>query len=72
MMLKTISTALLAVSVVVAPALAATKGKTAAAPVTKTTTAKATTAKPSALDANAKMHNKHNKPHAHYKKMGPT
>jgi hypothetical protein len=71
-MLKTISTALFAVSVVAAPAFAATKGETAAAPVTKTTTAKATTAKPSTLDANAKMHNKHNKPHAHYKKMGPT
>ena len=71
-MLKTISTALFAVSVVAAPALAATKGETAAAPVTKTTTAKATTAKPSALNANAKMHNKHNKPHAHYKKMGPS
>ena len=38
-MLKTISAALLAVSVIAAPALAASTGKTAAAPAAKSTTA---------------------------------
>ncbi len=81
-MLKTISAAVLAMSMIAAPALAAESGntakmpaagktvqaptkntqvpadKTAQAPVNKTTSAKG-----SALNANAKMHRKH---HRHY------
>jgi hypothetical protein len=80
-MLKTISAALLAVSVLAAPAFAATAGKTAQAPVTKSaqlktdtkTTAK-TTVKSGALNANAKMdrhHSSHHRYHRnhHHKKM---
>jgi len=79
-MLKTISAALLAVSVLAAPALAASNGKTDAAPVTRSTTDKTapaktgavtpTKAKPNVLNANAKMHNthKHHVKHArHYR-----
>ena len=80
-MLKTISAALLAVSVIAAPALAAETGKTAQAPATKTTqappakttpapVAKATQTKPSAINANAQMGRHHVKHHRHYKKMG--
>ena len=53
-MLKTISAALLAVSVLAAPALAAGTGKTTQAPVTK-----AAQVKPSVLNANAKMGRHH-------------
>jgi hypothetical protein len=66
-MLKTISAALLAVSVLAAPALAAGTDKTAQAPVTKSAQAK-----PSALNANAKMsrhHVKHVRHHRAHKKM---
>ena len=71
-MLKTISGALLAVSVIAAPALAASS--TDKAPATKTTqapAAKTTQAKPSALNANAKMghHQKHVRHHRSPKKM---
>ena len=79
-MLKTISAALLAVSVLAAPALAASNGKTDAAPVTRSTTDKTapaktsaatpTTAKPGMPNANAKMHetHKHHVKHArHYR-----
>jgi hypothetical protein len=59
-MLKTISAALLAVSVIAAPALAA--GKTAKAPVTKTQQVKQI--KPTALNANAKM-GRHHVRHKH-------
>src|SRR2546423_11094821 len=52
-MLKTISAALLAVSVFAAPALAAGQAKTTKAPVTKTEQVKQV--KPGALNANAKM-----------------
>jgi hypothetical protein len=82
-MLKTISAALLAVSVIAAPALAATNGKAtqapankaAQAPVNKTTQApviKADQAKSKALNANAKMgdHHKHYRHHRHHKHMG--
>ena len=73
-MLKTISAALVAVSVLAAPALAGTAGKTAQAPVNKTTQApankaaqapaiKAEQGKAKALNANAKMDR-------HHKQMG--
>jgi hypothetical protein len=78
-MLKSISAALLAVSVLAAPALAAS-GKTNETPVTKqapvTTNAKAGL-KTNVLNANAKMgghhsrhHAKHHRHHRHHKKMG--
>jgi hypothetical protein len=66
-MLKTISAALLAVSVLAAPAMAANSGKTAQAPVIK-----AGQAKTGALNANAKMgrhHVKHVRHHRPHKKM---
>jgi hypothetical protein len=74
-MLKTISAALLAVSVLAAPALAAGPGKTADAPLIKTTQTKdtqakttpaaTTPAKASVLKANAKM-GKHHRKHLSY------
>jgi hypothetical protein len=85
-MLKTISAALLAVSVIAAPAFAAGQNKAAQAPVSKTAQAPlAQTANPNAkvdtkstaksgvLNANAKMgshHHKHYRHHRHHKKMG--
>jgi len=74
-MLKTISAALLAVSVLVAPALAANPSKTTTAPVTKTTTApviKADQSKSKLLNANARMghHHKHFRHHGHHKHIG--
>ena len=81
-MFKTISAALLAVSVLAAPALAATPSKTTTAPVTKTTTApviKATTApvikaeqvkSKKVLNANARMGHKHLRHHRYHKHMG--
>jgi hypothetical protein len=72
-MLKTISAALLAVSVLAAPALAATPAKnnvkTTQAPVIKAGQVKA---KPSALNANAKMgsHHRHYRHHRSHKHMG--
>jgi hypothetical protein len=80
-MLKTISAALLAVSVLAAPALAATADKTAQAPVTKTTTApvakttaapviKAEQSKAKLLNANARMGRHHHGHHRHHKHMG--
>ena len=78
-MLKTISAALVAVSVLAAPALAGTPGKTAQAPVNKTTQApvnKSTQAeaegKSKALNANARMgrHHKHYRHHRHHKHIG--
>jgi hypothetical protein len=66
-MLKTISAALLAVSMLAAPALAAGSGKTTQAPA-----AKATQVKPNPLNANAKMgrhHVKHVRHHRAHKKM---
>jgi hypothetical protein len=64
-MLKTISAALLAVSVFAAPVLAATPGK---APVIKTERVK-----PSVLNANAKMgslHIRHHRHHRFHTRMG--
>jgi hypothetical protein len=69
-MLKTISAALLAVSVIAAPALAASS--TGQAPASKTAqapAAKTTQAKPSVMNANAKMDRHHVKHHRSHKKM---
>jgi len=69
-MLKTISAALLAVSVLAAPALAAGSGKTTQAPVIKAEQVKV---KPSVLNANAKMgrhHHRHFAHHRSHKHMG--
>ena len=78
-MLKTISAALLAVSVIAAPVLAAAPDKTAQAPATKTTQApvkktaqapviKAGQAKSKVLNANARMGS--HKHYRHHKHMG--
>jgi len=67
-MLKTISAALLAVSVLAAPAFATGTGKTAQAPVIK-----AVQVKTSVLNANAKMgrhHGRHFRHHRFHKRMG--
>jgi len=74
-MLKTISAALVAVSVLAAPALAGTPGKTAQAPVNKVTQAPVVKAQPSKktklLNANARMgHHKHYRHHRHHKHIG--
>jgi len=79
-MFKTISAALVAVSVLAAPALAGAPGKTTQntsikAPVTKTVHApviKADTSKSKFLNANARMghHHKHFRHHRHHKHMG--
>jgi hypothetical protein len=72
-MLKTISAALLAVSVIAAPALAASSGKTAETPkTTQAPAAKAAQVKPSVANANAKMgrHDvKHARHHRAHKKV---
>jgi hypothetical protein len=64
-MLKTISAALLAVSVLAAPAMAAGSGKTAPAPVIK-----AVQVKTSVLNANARMGRHHHRHHRFHKHMG--
>ena len=67
-MLKTISAALIAVSVLAAPAFAATSGKMTTAPVIK---AEHSNAK--VLNANARMgrhHHKHFRSHRHHKHIG--
>jgi hypothetical protein len=76
-MLKTISAALLAVSVLAAPALAAGPAKTTRAPVAKTEPAKTEAAKTEAaktgvLNANAmgRHHHKHVRHHLSPKHMG--
>jgi hypothetical protein len=72
-MLKTISAALLAVSVLAAPAMAAESGKITQAPAAKqAVAAKTAQAKPSVLNANAKMghHRKHIRHHRSHKHMG--
>jgi len=72
-MLKTISAALLAVSVIAAPALAANStkdsAKTVQAPAPKTAGIKSAPTKPSVLNANAKMthHVKHQRHHRSHK-----
>src|SRR5260221_9248682 len=72
-MFKTISAALLAVSVLAAPALAAAPGKTTQAPVSKTTQApviKAEQSKSKFVNANARMGRHHHKHVRHHKHMG--
>ena len=80
-MFKTISAALLAVSVLAAPALAASPAKTSPAkttqaPVIKTTQAPVIKAEPSKskfFNANARMgrhHHKHLRHHRHHKHIG--
>lgn len=66
-MLKTISAALLAVSVIAAPALAGS-AKTVQAPAKTTQAPAATTAKvkPSVMNANAKMDRHHGRHHARH------
>jgi hypothetical protein len=72
-MLKTISAALLAVSVLAVPALAAGTGKTTQAPATKSAQVnEASKANKSALNANAKLgrhHVRHSSHHRVHKKM---
>ena len=66
-MMKTVSAALLAVSVLAAPALAASTAKTMTAPVTKSAQVKK-----DPLNANAKMghhHVRHHRHHHFHKKM---
>ena len=80
-MLKTISAALLAVSVLAAPVMAASPDKTAQAPATKSVQVKpsvlnakqakpnalsAKQVKPNALNANAKM-GRHHRHHSHHR-----
>jgi hypothetical protein len=80
-MLKTISAALLAVSVLAAPVMAASSDKTAQAPATKSVQVKpsvlnakqakpnalsAKQVKPNALNANAKM-GRHHRHHSHHR-----
>ena len=70
-MLKTISAALLAVSVLAAPAMAAGPAKTAQAPAIKAEQVKQV--KPSVLNANAKMgrhHVRHLRHHRFHKRIG--
>ena len=76
-MFKTISAALLAVSVLAAPALAASPAKSTQAPVIKTTTQapviKAEPSKSKFFNANARMgrhHDKHLRHHRHHKHIG--
>jgi len=78
-MFKTISAALLAVSVIAAPAMAAGTGKIAQAPASKSVQApvikkvqiKTEQTKAGLLNANAKMHHhKHYRHHRHHKEMG--
>jgi hypothetical protein len=70
-MLKTISAALLAVSVLAAPAMAAGQGKATQAPVIKTEQIKQV--KPNVLNANARMgrhHHRHFRHHRFHKRIG--
>jgi hypothetical protein len=69
-MLKTISAALLAVSVLAAPALAASQSKTTQAPVIKAEQTKQL--KPNVLNANARLghHHAHFRHHRFHRHMG--
>ena len=74
-MLKTISAALVAVSVLAAPALAGTPGKTAQAPREQDhagTCRQGRAGKAKLLNANARMgrHHKHYRHHRHHKHIG--
>ncbi len=71
-MLKTVSTALVAVSVLAAPVFAASTAKTAQAPVTKSATVTPSVqVKKNSLNANAKMgrHRHYARYHHFHKKM---
>jgi len=69
-MLKTISAALLAVSVIAAPVFAANTSKTTQAPVTKSATVTPSAqVKKNPLNANAKMDRHHVRHHHFHKKM---
>lgn len=74
-MLKTISAALLAVSVLAAPVMAANTKQVSQAPVTKSATVTETAQVKNPLNANAKMgrhhtrHNRHYTHHRSHKKM---
>jgi hypothetical protein len=72
-MLKKMSAALIAVSMLAAPAMAASATKTQTAPITKPVAGVAKPeVKPSALNANAKMvrhHHRHVRHHVAHKKM---
>jgi hypothetical protein len=73
-MLKSISAALIAVSLLAAPAMAASTAKTGTAPIAKSV-ASAVKAKPSVLNANAKVSRHHHRYHRHHrfhKKMSAT
>ena len=68
-MLKTISAALLAVSFLAAPAMAASTNKSAQVPATKSATVSAQVKK-NPLNANVKMgryHHRHHKLHSHHR-----
>lgn len=67
-MLKTISAALLAVSVLAAPAIAASSGKTAQAPATKSATTTAQVKK-NPLNANAKVDRRHHVRHSSHHRL---
>jgi hypothetical protein len=73
-MLKTISAALLAISVLAAPAIAAdavkTTPATTAAKTTQAPAIKSVKAKPSVLNANARMGRHHHRFHRHHRHMG--
>jgi hypothetical protein len=73
-MLKTISAALLAISVLAAPAIAAdavkTTPATTAAKTTQAPVIKSVKAKPSVLNANARMGRHHHRFHRHHRHMG--
>ena len=76
-MLKTISAALLAVSVIAAPAFAANTDKIAQAPATKSATVTPSAqVKKNSLNANAKMgrhhHARYHRHHRFHKKMAAT
>jgi len=68
-MLKTISAALLAASVMAAPVFAATADKTTQAPTTSTVNSTKTTTKAGVPNAKAKM-SKHHSRHQSHKNMG--
>jgi hypothetical protein len=67
-MLKRISAALIAVSMLAAPAMAASTGKTETAPITKSVAPAAKLqVKPSVRNANAKMGRHHHRHYSHYR-----
>ena len=67
-MLKKISAALIAVSMLAAPAMAASTSKTETAPITKSVAPAARLqVKPSVRNANAKMGRHHHRHYSHYR-----